>query len=317
MKVPAIGLAVALAWSTGVSAQTRQPPPPDTDYVPPSTTEPGRLPATEFVLPDVPDDWNKRTASDGRLFSTRLSVVALVDYTAFTQDANSVGQVGEQKNQWDVRTFRIMSSGQIKTPHPIRYLISVEVKGQDHVESGDSALGLTDWSFETSVGKLGTLTFGKVKEPFVYEMVGDAANLQQQERILSPFFVSRGIGLRLGNTVAHDRMTWSVGWFNDWWIEDVEFKPSGNDYAGRLTGLPGWSDGGANYVELGVSARHSDADQGTAPLPWKARIEYRELLRGHRQSPGESRARAGARGVGRARSVPAEQRVRARVGRFA
>ena len=26
---------------------------------------------------------------------------------------------GEQKNQWDVRTFRIMSRGQIKTPHPI------------------------------------------------------------------------------------------------------------------------------------------------------------------------------------------------------
>ena len=83
-------------------------------------------------------------------------------------------------------------------------------------------------------------------------MVGDAANLQQQERILSPFFVSRGIGLRLGNTMAHDRMTWSAGWFNDWWIENVAFTPSGNDYAGRLTGLPGWSDGGANYVELGV-----------------------------------------------------------------
>ena len=27
-------------------------------------------------------------------------------------------------------------------------------------------------------------------------MVGDAANLQQQERILSPFFVSRGTGVR-------------------------------------------------------------------------------------------------------------------------
>jgi phosphate-selective porin OprO/OprP len=273
-KALAIGLTLALAIHCGVGAQSQQPPAtrppappesihPDTDYVPPDKTEPARMPATGFVVPDVPDDWNKKTTYDGRLFSTRLSVAAIVDYSAFTQDDNSVRQVGAQKNQWDVRTFRIIPSGQIKTPHPISYLISLEVKGQDHVLEGESSVGFTDWEFGTSLGRLGTIKYGKVKEPFVYEMVGDAANLQQQERILSPFFVSRGIGLRWGNSMAHDRMTWSAGWFNDWWIENVGFTSSGNDYAGRVTGLPGWSDGGANYIALGVSARHSDAAQGT------------------------------------------------------
>ena len=79
MKVPAIGLAVALAWCVGVGAQGQQPPAttpaartethPDTDYAPPARTEPDRIPATGFVMPDVPDDWNKQTTYDGRLFS--------------------------------------------------------------------------------------------------------------------------------------------------------------------------------------------------------------------------------------------------------
>jgi hypothetical protein len=207
MKAPAIGLTLALAIHCGVGAQSQQPPVatpaapvesihPDTDYVPPDT-EPDPIPATGFVVPDVPDDWNKKTAYDGRLFSTRLSVAAIVDYSAFTQDDDSVRQVGEQRNEWDVRTFRIISSGQIKTPHPFSYLISLEVKGQDHVQNDDSSVGFTDWEVGTSLGRLGTIKYGKVKEPFVYEMVGDAANLQQQERIVSPFFVSRGMSFSI------------------------------------------------------------------------------------------------------------------------
>jgi len=62
---------------------------------------------------------------------------------------------------------------QINTPHPVSYLVTVEVKGQDHVQTGDNKLGLIDWEFGTSAGKLGTIKYGKIKEPFVYEMVGD------------------------------------------------------------------------------------------------------------------------------------------------
>ena len=46
--------------------------------------------------------------------------------------------------------------------------------------------------------QLGTLTLGKIKEPFVYEMVGDAANLPHHERLMSPFFRSRNDGVTLG-----------------------------------------------------------------------------------------------------------------------
>jgi hypothetical protein len=70
------------------------------------------------------------------------------------------------------------------------------------VQDDASQLGFTDWYFGTALGPLGSIRYGKVKEPWSYEVVGDAANLQQMERILGPFFVTRNIGLRLTNTMA-------------------------------------------------------------------------------------------------------------------
>ena len=84
--------------------------------------------------------------------------------------------------------MRIMTRGRFKFAHPVDYFISVEVKGQDHVQGDDSSLGFTDWYFSTQLGRLGEIRYGKVKEPYIYEIVGDAANLQQLERVLSPAF---------------------------------------------------------------------------------------------------------------------------------
>jgi hypothetical protein len=60
--------------------------PPDTDYAEPVPPMPERIPATGFLFPDVPDEWNHATSYDGRLFSTNFSFVPLIDYTAFVQD---------------------------------------------------------------------------------------------------------------------------------------------------------------------------------------------------------------------------------------
>jgi phosphate-selective porin len=274
--LPARAWAQAAAATPAVAAQ--QPPnqatpgaaPPDTDYAPPAPP-PAPIPATGFVMPDLPDPWKNYTSYDGRLFSTAFSVVPLVDYNAFVQDSESKAQVGEQNDEWDLRTLRLMLRGQTKFPHRVDYLVSLEVKGQDHVQGDASKFGFTDFEFSTSVGKLGRLKFGKIKEPFVYEMVGDAANLQEQERALNPFFASRGIGFRLTKPFANDNMSWSVGWFNDWWVADQTFEESGDNIAARLTGLPYWAEEGASYLHLAVDARFVGADEGT--LQFRGRPE--------------------------------------------
>jgi hypothetical protein len=129
--------------------------------------------------------------------------------------------------------------------HPVDYFISLEVKGQDHVQSdSDSKIGFTDWYFATSLGRFGEIRFGKVKEPFVYEVVGDAANLQQQERILTPAFIpTRNIGLR-----ARDRPPAVVG---------------------------GWLELPAPWCRPPVFGRKP----GHSPLPRPAGVEHGELLR--------------------------------------
>lgn len=257
--------ALGLLWPIESGAQGGHA---DTDYVTPAPAQPvpARIPATGFVMPDVPDSWNRRTTYDGRLFSTVFNIVTIVDYNAFAQDDASVSQVGEQDSEWDLRTQRLMFRGQLKFAHRVSYLISVEIKGQDHVQDEASKFGLTDLEISTSAGKLGTIHYGKIKQPFIYEMVGDAANLQQQERALNPLFVSRGIGLRITNSFADSKFTWSAGWFNDWWVRDQAFGDSGNDFAARLTSVPYWKDNGSSYVHLGASGRYVGAEAGTLRL---------------------------------------------------
>jgi phosphate-selective porin len=267
----ALAPSVSLAQSPSPPQQTATRPLPDTDYAPPPETPVVPIPATGFVMPDVPDGWKTYSSYDGRMFSTAFSFVSLVDYNAFVQDSDSRAQVEDQEDQWDLRTVRLMFRGRMKFAHPVDYLVSVEVKGRDHAEPPASKFGLTDLEFSTGLGKLGRLKYGKIKEPFVYEMVGDAANLQQQERALNPFFASRGIGFRLTKSFAADSMSWSVGWFNDWWVAEQDFKVSGNNLVGRFTAIPYFANDGDSFLHLGVGLRYIGADDGT--LQFRGRPE--------------------------------------------
>ena len=222
--------------------------------------------ATNYVIPDVPRGWNE---FDNRLFSTTLGFAPIVDATAFTQDNDSITQVGKQDSRWDLRSGRFVFLGQIHTRRPINYFLSIEYKGLDRPE-GSPNFGVTDFWFSIRVHKkVGTLTFGKLKETFTYEMVGDAANLPQMERTLNPFFVTRNIGIKLSNSVFNQRMTYAVGWFNDWFTQGQSFSESANDFTGRVTALPVYSQGGANYLHLGAAFRYAGAENGVLRLKGK------------------------------------------------
>src|SRR5262245_30736262 len=88
---------IAILAAAHVSAQTAQPaaqqtpsdqPPVDTDYEPQILASPARIPATGFVMPDLPDGWKDRSSYDGRAFSASFAFVAIVDYNSFLQDSN-------------------------------------------------------------------------------------------------------------------------------------------------------------------------------------------------------------------------------------
>jgi len=228
-------------------------------------------PAT-FMVPDVSDaalaQLSVRDPAD-RFSVTPGLVILPADYTTFSQDAASRQQVGTQEDEFEARSLRVLVRGHFMLGRRWNYLASYEYNGFDRSD-GDGKWNATDLKLGTVLGpRLGTLSFGKIKEPFVYEMVGDAANLPQHERLLNPFFRSRNWGVQLANGFAGERGTWAVGWYNDWLAEGDRWDDSGNTFAGRVTFLPVWAGDGRRFLHVGLAARVNGADRDTLRLRGK------------------------------------------------
>ena len=218
--------------------------------------------SSHYALPDIADRWLERLRFDDSedRFSVKPGLAILTDYTGFRQDAASLAQVGRQDDQFEVRSFRVSLRGHFELFGRWDYNIGYEYKGFSQ-NPGDTNWNASDFYVTTRLGpELGTLKIGMMKELHVYEMVGDAANLPQPERLLSPFFQHRNVGVTLSNTVFEERGTWSFGWWNDWWQKGDSWSTSGNDFGARLTGLPVWRDNGATYLHLATSLRYYGAD---------------------------------------------------------
>jgi phosphate-selective porin OprO/OprP len=251
----------------GAQSGESEPPPARGTF----KIEPLAPPAKPFGLPDVPQSVVDRTSVQSRFFTLKFGLVTLVDYTGFSQDAASIDQVGTQESQWDARSLRLMLRGTVGSSYTIRYLMAGEYKGFE--SDPDKLWNITDVSMTFPLGgPATTLTVGKTKETFAYEMVGDAANLAQQERVLSPFFVSRNVGAKLLHVVGtNQRMTLSGGVFNDWWVTGTSHKDSGTDVSARITGLAWDQPERKRFLHLGMSGRYAGADKNA--LRYKGRPE--------------------------------------------
>jgi phosphate-selective porin len=189
-------------------------------------------------------------------FSIKFSFAILpADYTWFSQNAASVAQVGVQQDQYQVRSLRGSAYGYFELWRHWNYLVSYEYDGFGR-DPGTDIWQLTDAKLSTYFEGFATLTFGKIKEPYVYEMVGDSANLPQSERLMSPFFKSRNIGFTLSNTMFDQRATWAIGAYDNWLTTAAQLKDAGEDVVARLTVLPVWAEKGADYLHLGASVRY-------------------------------------------------------------
>jgi len=181
--------------------------------------------------------------------SVHLGAAVLTDYTMFSQDQTNVNQVGVQPSQPELRAARLVVQGNL-TPGMFFYF-APNFNGfqvtppKNQFQIYDLYLG-----FRTPVG---LLSVGQQKETFVFEMVGLAMNLPQQERVLLPFFQSRAFGAKLASPLFRQkRATYSLGWY--------PLHYDGNQFTSRATYLPYISDDDAQYVHLGVDYRYLGAE---------------------------------------------------------
>jgi phosphate-selective porin OprO and OprP len=264
-------VAVCLAFAAGLLLPTNARAQADeTKVAPPAGAhEAAPLPPVSFAFPDLPGDFADKTTLRWKGFILRTDLALIADYNAFAQDAASLSQVGEQQNQWEARAARLMLNG--KVGRELTYLAAAEYKGFE--TDPETTWQITDLSITVPLGSPATkLTVGKTKETFAYEMVGDAANLPQQERVLSPFFVTRNVGAKVTHVFGRlHRMTASAGVFNDWFATGNRLADSGTDVTARVTGLLWDEDSGRRFFHLGVGGRYYGADRDT--LRYKGRPE--------------------------------------------
>lgn len=261
-------IVVAMLVTSAAHAQPEEagPAPAPDEFVatsPPSPEKPS-------IFPDLPNSLAEQTQVRSPWFTVRLGFGVLVDYSAFHEDSENVSQVGKQDDQWQVRDLRLVLLGAIGSDYKVDYFFSGVYKGfeKDPEKTWDSF----DHWLAFPLGSPATkLTVGKMKEAFVYEMLGDAAYLPQQERVLNPFFVSRNVGVKLSHIIANQRMTMSAGVFNDNWVKGKSLEDGGTDVTMRFTGLAWDQPQRKRLLHLALSGRYVDAYKNT--LRYKGRPE--------------------------------------------
>ncbi len=225
---------------------------------------------TKYIMPDLAMSLAKRWEIDTKCFTLKFGEDVVIDYTAFRQDAASISQVGRQEDQWQAREVRLDVGGTVGNEYKVKYYINTAYNGFDATSENRWSL-IDSWLAFPLGNSSTTLTVGKMKETFDYEVVSSFVTLPQQERVLDPFFTSRDVGFKFGQVMADKRMTFYAGAFSDWWVNGDTPKNGGADVTGRLTGLLWDCPDGAHYFHLGIAGRYLSAPTNT--LDYKGRPE--------------------------------------------
>ena len=200
----------------------------------------------------------------------KVGFVLIADYTAFTQDAASVAQVGEQRDQWDDRAARLMLRG---TMGKASYLIAGEYKGFE--TDPETTWQMTDVSVtrapRRSADPGSPSARRKRRSPTRWWATRrtcrprSACSARSSCRATSAPKLSQVIG-------KDHRMTAAVGVFNDWWMNDDALSTTAAPTSRRAS--RGWCGTPATARTSCISAlagRHAGADHDT--MRFKGRPE--------------------------------------------
>ena len=234
------------------AAQATESSPETTPDAPPATTA-----TPDYFFPELAAG---TMVHDGERFWVKPIIAIVTDYTSFEQDDDSLAQVGEQEDSVDVRAVRLGVI--VRSKGDRAWVFTFTTDYQERRTRDDATWQMYDVKLEIPIGPV-NLTVGKQKEPFSFEMVGLFPSLPQQERILSPFFVTRNTGVQLSGRFADDRITWWAGAFNDWLETDATLERNATNFVARVTGLASVSPDDHDYVHLGLGLKHVGSDDGT------------------------------------------------------
>ncbi|MEX1202576.1 MAG: porin [Ferruginibacter sp.] len=211
-----------------------------------------------------------------KYFTLNIGAAVLYDYNVIGQDANSITQVGDVANAGEFRGDRFIFSGNFsffeKMKNHWRYMISINFNGLDATE-GKKSFDFIDWNIEIPLSKTaGWITIGKQKEGVGLEYISPGTQGMFTERSTgAPMFVrQRNIGIRYSNSVLKQHLTYTVGFFNNYWETGKSFADNGSQITARVTGLPVYKSD-RELMHVGIGFRHNGNSDGK--LSYKAKPE--------------------------------------------
>ncbi len=181
-----------------------------------------------------------------------------VDYTAIRGDDELEDCFADEfQDEVEFRRMRLSTSGTMYGN--MAYKLEFDFSGCE--------VGITDAYLQfTDLIPLGTLTVGRMTEPFALCDAGSTKYLTFVERPLpGGFKPGYNTGVRLSDYALNQRMTWAAGlfWCDDCGdVADGHAVEEGPAVTGRVTFLPYYADKGARLAHVGASASHREPDNG-------------------------------------------------------
>ena len=223
--------------------------------------------------PIMAESWNQHKT---KFFTLNIGLAFLLDHNIVSQDEANLDQVGKVDPATEFRGERFVVSGTVSVfknhRHPWRYMISANYNGLDG-EDDSPTFSFIDWNFEIPFGKRGGwLTAGKQKEGVGHEYVLPGTQSMFMERGSgAPIFIrQRNIGIRYSNSILNQRLTYTAGFFNNWWETGKSFADNGSQVTARVTALPVYTSD-RQMMHVAVAYRYSDATDGK--LSYKGKPE--------------------------------------------
>jgi phosphate-selective porin OprO/OprP len=243
-----------LGWllsSTSLAAQDAQPPDvEDTQQAGGSSSDP---PARRLVK------WNE---FEGPFFTLRASAGIILDAGTYAQDDQSREQFETLESDWQVRDFRLMFNGRIKTRRKITWCAGFMY---DH--SGDEWF-VRQTGLMIAVPELkGDVFIGRSKEGISLNMVmvGYAGWTMERSTTVVATVPLLADGIKWMGYFPKHHIIYNLGWYTDWLSEGQSFSSYDQQLVARVGWLPIVKENGT-LLHVALAGRYGLVNDRTLRL---------------------------------------------------
>jgi len=182
--------------------------------------------------------WNE---FDNKFFWLRVSAGIILDAGTYQQDAASKEQVGDLDADWQVRDFRVLLNGRIKSKRSITWSAGLMYDGANNtwlVRQTGVMIGIPELK--------GNLWLGRAKEGIALNMVmvGYAGWTMERSPMVVATVPLLADGVKWLGYIPEKKLLYNLGWFTDMFSEGQSFSSYDNQFVARVGWLPIMEDNG-------------------------------------------------------------------------